>query len=136
MNLVVLVVLVVLIVFKFDFHLVKAFAVHAGYVGLRDEGLGVNRLDDAENVGFLNAAAQHHEHLHVLLAVPAHAREHGAAAIHLGGDGVGDFLPVFRENEELHRLPVVVNDHIDHNREDNKEHKAINDGFDRMEDKP
>lgn len=74
--------------------LVEALAVDAIDVGLGDEGVAVDRLDDAEDRHRLDFAAHDEQHLDILLAIPAGAVDDGAAAVGLVVDGRSNLAPV------------------------------------------
>ena len=100
--------------FDFNFHFVEALAIDADDGTLRDEGVGVDHLDEAEDVGRLALAGQQTDDLALLTGVPAVAVEDGDAMVGLRAEGVGYLLPLLREDEELHRLAAAVHYVVEH----------------------
>lgn len=78
----------------FHLHLVESLAVDAVDIGLRDESVVVDALDDAKDRDGLVFAAHAQQHFHFLLAVPSHAGDDGAPAVGLVVDGGGNLAPV------------------------------------------
>ena len=91
-----------------DFHCVESFAVNAVDIGLSDESVLINRLDDAENGHRFDFATHHNQNLDWLTRIPARAVEHRATAVGLIVDGRGNLFPVGGEDGKLHRLAVGV----------------------------
>ena len=87
---------------------VKSLTVDSVDIGLGDECVLVDRLDYAEYGDRFNLATHDDEHLNLMLGVPAHSREHGAASTGLIIDCSGYFLPITRYDGELYSLTVGV----------------------------
>ena len=80
---------------------VETFAKYTNYLRLRNEGRGVNALNDAENIGAFALFGQHNEHFALFLRVPALSVQHRYATMG-GADGGSNFIELFRENKELY----------------------------------
>ena len=93
---------------------VEAFAVDAADGALRDEGLAVDHLNEAEDVCPLAVAGHEHDHLDRLVRIAALALEDGAAALQTVDDGVSDLVVFAGEDHELHRLCVGVHHAVEH----------------------
>ena len=76
-----------------EFEFVESLAVDAVDVGLGDEGVFVDALDDAEDVDGFDFTAHDEEELDGMLGVPAHAVDDGDSAACVVVDGGGDELP-------------------------------------------
>ena len=95
---------------------VKSLTVDSVDIGLGDECVLVDRLDYAEYGDRFNLATHDDEHLNLMLGVPAHSREHGAASTGLIIYRSGYFLPITRYDGELYSLTVGVYHLVGHER--------------------
>ena len=124
------------LVMNSHFQFVKAESINTVDVALRDDGLAVGLLDDAEDVHTLVLAAHDQDNLHVSLGVPALAVKDSAAAMGNSNDVVGYLLPLLADDEELDTLARVVDHSVGHYRVDDHEDKTINNLINRVEQQP
>ena len=103
-----------LFLLDFDFDGVEAFAIDTDDGALRDEGVGVDLFDKAEDGEALVLAGKDAQHFHFLTSVPAVSVEDGDTVVELGADGVGNLLVFLREDEELHGGALAVVDEVEH----------------------
>ena len=87
---------------------IKALAEHALAERLADHGIGVDGLDEVENVLTLVFAAKHHHHLYVGLRIPAFAMQNGHAAMETVIHGIGYFFITLGDDEELNEVQKDV----------------------------
>ena len=110
--------------FGLDLDFVETIAKHSAGERLTHKGIRIDALNDAEDdVGFA-FLGQHHEHFAFLLGVPPRAVEHRHPTMELV-DGRGDVVVALREDEELHRLPPLIDHKVEHSRDDDERGVAI-----------
>ena len=98
--------------FVLSFYLVKAFPINTSGGALRDEGVIVDMLDDSEYGIGLAPLGKQDNHFDRIARVAAYSVQNGASSAQVMSDVLGYFLIFGRENQELHRLPVAVDDPI------------------------
>ena len=91
---------------------------------MRDESIGVDVLDQAEDFDRLALVGQDYQYLDVTFAVPACTVEHRYATMGFFGDAVGYLLVFFGEDEELYRLAGTVHNVVEHKADDEQRYKA------------
>ena len=111
--------------FHFDFS--ESFAKDADDVALRYKGIGVNLLDQTEDLHRLALVGQYHQHLDVVLGVPTDAIEHRYTAVCLLGDAVGYAFILLGEDKELHRLTGTVDYVVEYQANDKERNKTKDD---------
>ena len=96
---------------------------------LTDHGVRVDLLDEIKDILAFVLPAKHHHHLDFLFAVPAFAVQDRYTASHLRIDGIGNGFMSFRDNHELNRLPVAVENVVEHHTCHHGEDHTINNQF-------
>ena len=109
---------------RLDLYLIKTFAIHTNDLGLRYKGVGVDALNDAENVGAFALLGQYDQYFSFSLGVPSLTVQYGHATM-CAGDAGGDVLVVLGKDEELYRLARAVNDIIHHDTECEEQNETI-----------
>ena len=111
------------------FDLIEALSEDALAECLRNDGVGVDRLDYGEHLLRLVLAREDDEHIYIVLAVPALALDERYAAAHVGVDGIGNLLILLRDNEELHRLARTIDDIVANDGGYEREGDTVDDGL-------
>ncbi len=100
--------------FGLNFDLVESLTVNALSLCLRDEGCGVDHLDESEQFDRLVFLDHDHEDAHWLIAVASCAMKKCGRAVHLGPYLVVYLFRVLGDDEKLHRLLYVVHHVVEH----------------------
>lgn len=95
-----------------EFHAVKPDAIDGTDTALGDEGMGIDLIDDAEDVTALRAARDDKEHAHGLAGVEAMGVDERAATVDLIVDGPSDLLPLVGDDKELDTAATAIDDII------------------------
>ena len=99
---------------KSHFKFVEIHAIDALHFRHRNEGVGVDAVDELHNVGFVGAVGHDDEHLLVVVGVATLGVEKGGAAADLPGDSVAKLLGFSGEDHYLVGLLVAVDNHVEH----------------------
>lgn len=102
---------------------------------MRDERLVVYLFDQAEDGNRFGFFGQQDDHFDRLAGITAYAVENGASAVQVVNDPFGYFVVLLREDEELDRLAVTVQHHVEHIITYKHLYKTENDLFDVMKQK-
>lgn len=89
-------------------YLIEPFPIHASDDALRDEGLVVYLLHEAEDGDGFGFLCQEDDHFDRFAGIAAHAVEDGAAAVQVGDDPFGYLIIFVGEDQELDGLAVSV----------------------------
>ena len=108
---------------------VEALAIDTDDGALRNEGRGVDVVDDLEDATALAPLGQHKEHFHVLAAVEAVSVDGGDASARLFVDALANLLVVLGNDEELHRTTHAVHHLVDAESRDVEHHVAVDDAL-------
>ena len=83
--------------------IVEAFAIDADDSTLRDKGMRIYLVDDAEYQVALPTLCQYEEHLDLLARIKALSIDDGTATMRLAVDAIAYLLVFVRDDEELYR---------------------------------
>ncbi len=98
----------------FPFQLIEILSENTLNFGDGNECVGVFLVDNLHNVLFVGAVCENHQHILVLLGVPAVSLKHRHTAVYLIGNPVGNFLGLVGEYDNLEGFPVAVHYHVGH----------------------
>ena len=104
---------------------VEALAIDADDGTLTDERVGVNLVDELEDLRALALLGQHEQHLHLSSAIETLSVDDGAATVRVEVDAVTDLLIPLGDDEELHASAHGVHHLVDTEGRDIQHHVTI-----------
>ena len=118
-----------------DLELVEALAVDTDDIGLGDESLGIDVVDDTEDDVALAALGHDEEHLHLVSGVEAVSLDDGGTTMWEDGDARRYLLIFIGDDEELYRPVHDVDDLVDTIGSDEEDDISVDDLLEVMQDK-
>ena len=80
---------------------VETFSIDTNHGTLTDKRVGINLINQLEDLGALAFLGKHEQHLHFPSAIETLSVDDGAATVRIEVDAMTDFLVSFVNDEEL-----------------------------------